>query len=439
MNLKILIFFLVFFLYKNVDAQLNGESEIIKNVHLLWELALKNNSNLKLVQLKTDQLRLDYDVSQAYKYPQIKGNVNIQDNIILPTTAIPGALFGQSNTTKFVQFGTKYNYNTGIYVIKNLFDGQLKALSKIAKENIELNKAEALSSIQTIKVQITQHYYTILLANVSNEILKNDVLIGKSILDLSKQKFEQGLIDGIMYNQAKISYNLIKQQIIQNKELMLNEFASIHKLIGNDTLPINLISNSIEIEELSKKNYIEMGIDKNLLALPYYLKIQKYKHQYIQAGFFPTFTFMGYFGFQNFNNTFSLDFKKSDWTNYQYLSLNVSIPIFVGFANKNKLKSNQIENKIIEEKNKFENFNSKINDEKIIQSNEHFFEIMQESKNNYVLYDEIKKLQYQKYMNGVISQDIFLKSMDEYLKSLQIYINNLSNLLFYQAILISRK
>ena len=82
---------------------------------------------------------------------------------------------------------------------------------------------------------------------------------------------------------------------------------------------------------------------------------------------------------------------------------------------------------------------SKINDEKIIQSNEHFFEIMQESKNNYVLYDEIKKLQYQKYMNGVISQDIFLKSMDEYLKSLQIYINNLSNLLFYQAILISRK
>ena len=159
-----------------------------------------------------------------------------------------------------------------------------------------------------------------------------------------------------MYNQAKISYNLIKQQIIQNKELMLNEFASIHKLIGNDTLPINLISNSIEIEELSKKNYIEMGIDKNLLALPYYLKIQKYKHQYIQAGFFPTFTFMGYFGFQNFNNTFSQDFKKSDWTNYQYLSLNVSIPIFVGFANKNKLKSNQIENKIIEEKNKFENF-----------------------------------------------------------------------------------
>ena len=277
------------------------------------------------------------------------------------------------------------------------------------------------------------------MANVFNEILKNDVLIGKSILDLSKQKFEQGLIDGIMYNQAKISYNLIKQQIIQNKELMLNEFASIHKLIGNDTLPINLISNSIEIEELSKKNYIEMGIDKNLLALPYYLKIQKYKHQYIQAGFFPTFTFMGYFGFQNFNNTFSLDFKKSDWTNYQYLSLNVSIPIFVGFANKNKLKSNQIENKIIEEKNKFENFNSKINDEKIIQSNEHFFEIMQESKNNYVLYDEIKKLQYQKYMNGVISQDIFLKSMDEYLKSLQIYINNLSNLLFYQAILISRK
>ena len=97
---------------------------------MLWELALKNNSNLKLVQLKTDQLRLDYDVSQAYKYPQIKGNVNIQDNIILPTTPIPGALFGQSNTTKFVQFGTKYNYNTGIYVIKNLFDGQLKALSK---------------------------------------------------------------------------------------------------------------------------------------------------------------------------------------------------------------------------------------------------------------------------------------------------------------------
>lgn len=82
MIIKKLIFFLLFFLFKNGNAQLNGDSEIIKNVQLLWEHALKNNSNIKIVQLKTTQLMVDYSVSQAYKYPQIIGNDTLLFNLL---------------------------------------------------------------------------------------------------------------------------------------------------------------------------------------------------------------------------------------------------------------------------------------------------------------------------------------------------------------------
>jgi outer membrane protein len=55
--------------------------------------------------------------------PQVSGNANFQDFIKLPTSLLPGEIFGQPGTQIPVQFGVKYQSTFGLDVSQMLFDG----------------------------------------------------------------------------------------------------------------------------------------------------------------------------------------------------------------------------------------------------------------------------------------------------------------------------
>ncbi|MFX8397141.1 hypothetical protein ABTL72_19265, partial [Acinetobacter baumannii] len=62
----------------------------------------------------------------ASALPTISGSAGFTDYIDIPTSLIPGQIFGQPPGTFIpVQFGTKYNGNAGLQLQQLLFDGQV--------------------------------------------------------------------------------------------------------------------------------------------------------------------------------------------------------------------------------------------------------------------------------------------------------------------------
>jgi outer membrane protein TolC len=223
---------LFFNLQLSVFAQLKVDTIHIDNLDMLWKVALKNNSSQKIYQLKNQQLKVDYNTSRAYLLPQISGSFSGQNNTKLATTPVPGELLGQPNTTQYLQFGNQFVYNTGVTIFKSLFDWQAKAQSNIAKENIALNTAQQLVNEQNLKTQIAQSYFTLLVAKKATEISENDLQVSDSILLITKQKFQQGLVDAIAVNQATVNSNNILLSISQSKELYKNALVSLKILTG---------------------------------------------------------------------------------------------------------------------------------------------------------------------------------------------------------------
>ena len=436
---RCLIVFLFFNLQLAVVAQQKGDTIRIDNLDMLWKMAIENNSSQKIYQLKSQQAKVDYNTARAYLLPQISGSFSGQDNTKLATTPVPGELLGQPNTTQYLQFGKQFVYNTGVTISKSLFDWQAAAQANIAKENIALNTAQQLANGQNLKTQIAQSYFALLVARESIEISEKDLQMSDSIQLITKQKFQQGLVDAITANLSTVNSNSILLGISQSKELYKNAMVSIKILAGiSENTQIELKSLD-HVESLYNSDIKTIEQDKNVLVYSHNIEIQKGQLKMAKAAFLPKFSINSYWGYQQFQDNFGMDFKTDSWKDQRYIALNMSVPIFTGFANKNRLKSNTIQTEIVKQQYKAALDESKINDKSLQETINNYLSITNISKKSFELFGNNLKLNLQKFNEGIISVDIYYKAFDDYLKSENTYLNNLSTLLYNQAIVISRK
>jgi len=435
---KYLIVLLFFNLQLSVFAQLKVDTIHIDNLDMLWKVAMKNNSSQKIYQLKNQQLKVDYNTSRAYLLPQISGSFSGQNNTKLATTPVPGELLGQPNTTQYLQFGNQFVYNTGVTIFKSLFDWQAKAQSNIAKENIALNTAQQLVNEQNLKTQIAQSYFTLLVAKKATEISENDLQVSDSILLITKQKFQQGLVDAIVVNQATLNNNNILINIFQSNELYKNALVSLKILTGIPDHTHIYLKPIDKIESLYNSNITTFDQDKNVLIYSHNVEIQKWQYKMSKAAILPKFSINSYWGYQQFRENLGIDFKSNSWKDYRYVAINMGIPIFTGFANRNKLKSNNIQTEIVKQQYIAALEQSKMNDKSLQETIDNYLLMTNTSKKSFELYGNNLLLNLQKFNEGIISIDIYYKAFDDYLKSENIYLSNLSTLLYNQAFVISR-
>lgn len=424
-NSSLIIFFL--FIAKISTANYI-DTLVISNAEILVKLGLKNNSNLKISKLKISQSSYDYKASNYFKTPQISATFSSEDNLKLPTTAVPGVLVGQPGKFINVSFGKTYTNSMGITAVQSVMDWQRTFQSKIAYQNTQLLKAQEEQSIQNLKIQILQTYYAIITSHSAIKISKKDLQLSDSIVKIIEYKFNSGIIDESSFNLAKVNSNNIKQNIIQSTILLNQSIAYLKNLVD---LPVSTDLQFILPEQLivlNKKPLQEIGSNKSLLPLLQLVKIDSLQIKEAKARYFPKFNLVGYKGYDQFRDNLGIDFSKGSWNDYSFISLMASLPIYSGFLNRNKVKSMMYKNEVSKEQLKSAIQQSILNDQNLLENYQSTVELIEISKDNFELLNKITIANFEKYINGLISLDQYFKSFEDYLKSENVYLNLVSNL-----------
>ncbi|NDE11325.1 MAG: TolC family protein [Chitinophagia bacterium] len=422
-------FLIIFFLFTAKISTANFiDTLVIPNAEVLVKLGLKNNSNLKISKLKISQSSYDYKASNYFKTPQISGTFSSEDNLKLPTTAVPGALVGQPGKFINVSFGKPFTNSIGISAVQSVMDWQRIFQSKIANQNTQLLKAQEEQTIQNLKLQILQTYYAIITSYSAIKISKKDLQLSDSIVKIIEYKFNSGIIDESSFNLAKVNSNNIKQNIIQSTILLNQSIAYLKNLID---LPVSTDLQFILPEQLivlNKKPLQEIGSNKSLLPLLQLVKIDSLQIKEAKARYFPKFNLLGYKGYDQFRDNLGIDFSKGSWNDYSFISLMATLPIYSGFLNKNKVKSMMYKKEVSKEQLRYATQQSMLNDQNLLENYQSTVELIEISKDNFELLNKITTANFEKYINGLISLDLYFKSFEDYLKSENIYLNLVSNL-----------
>ena len=400
--------------------------------------AIKNNPTQAIYQQQIKQAEYNFKASKGYIYPNASGSFNGTDNIHLGVTPVPGELIGRPGTTFYAQFGKQYNYSTGITLNQDILDWTSVFQAKISENNIKLNQLQQDSYIQNLKEQVARVYFSALVAKAALKINGDDMVLADSLAALSAQKLREGTTDIISVNQSKINTYSIQQNQAQSQQLYDQGIENLKILLG--TIPSSelKLSEAINLDSLNEMQIGKMGDDKNLDVYKQQVTIADVQSRSQRSAAYPKLSASAYLGAQQFRSDFGLAFSNTAWTPYRYIGLNLNVPIFTGFANSNKYKSALLQKNIAGIQYDNARQQSEINDRLLFKNHADYLKMVGSAESSFKLYGKNLRLNQQKYQEGIISMDAYLKAFQDYLAAENQYLNNLSQLLSTRSTILSR-
>lgn len=422
-----------------LQAQHSIQSVSLGNVDEAIEQALMNNPDLAGYRLQQEKAYSEFKTARNHGLPVISGGFTGQKNVSLPVTPIPGEILGQPGTVVEAQFGQKYNFSTGITISKNLLDWQNILTTKIAHAGTKLAAAQTDAYRQNLSEQVALYYYTAILAQEALEINHKDLANGDRILVLTRQKQEQGIADQFAVNRAEMNVNNIRQSTGNSSILLEQCLHQLQVLLGME--PGTAISFTEKADETATglPENVVLDPNRNLLVLDQQF-IQSDLNVKLQgAARLPKLNTYAYWGKQQYRQDFGLSFRDGSWSNQRYVGVSLSIPIFTGFTNKNKLKTAKIDRSITGTRQINDQRKSAINDDLLLHGYQKSLLLVKAAHENYLLADRNTGLSFQKYQEGIISLDDYFRTMDDCFTAENAWLNALSSLFSYYATIISRQ
>lgn len=419
-------------------AQSPRDSVQIASLTEAWQYAASHNLQKNILALQTEQAARDLKTAKGNRLPSISGAFSGQHNISLPTTPLPGELFGKPGQTISAQFGQKNSYNTGVSISKDLLDRQQALQTKTAHKHLEINYLQTHSFEQSLEQQIAYHYYTYQIGLQALQAHQRSAQVADSLLLFTQEKFDAGLVDAMALRQAQINQQQVRQHIYHDQLLLSRSQHELQLLLGVDTgQALALRPQALQTDPGAFD--MELGANPELMVSEKQVEVAQLGVRTQQAAQLPKLQLSSYWGLQQFQEDLQLSFKQDSWTPYKYIALNVQIPIFSGLSARNRLKNAKTELEISKQTHADNQRTSQLRDKMLLDEHLSYLHIAQSAQTNERLLLEKLTLSEQKLRTGLISTHAHLSAFEDYLDGYQAYLNALANLYGNYAKIITRK
>lgn len=157
--------------------------------------------------------------------PQISANASFQDYLKVPTSLLPGEVFGQPGTQIPVKFGVKFNSSIGLEVSQLLFDGSYLVGLQASRTYKELSTKNTTRSRIETAVAVTKAYYSVLVSNEQLSLIDANLERLKKSLNDAEQMFKNGFVEKIDVDRLSVLNNNLlteRQNVIRLLALNIN-------------------------------------------------------------------------------------------------------------------------------------------------------------------------------------------------------------------------
>jgi len=328
------------------------------------DYARSNNVQVKNALLNIQiQQQTNRDITSA-ALPNINGSVGMTDYLKIPTSLIPGEIFGQPGTYIPVQFGTKYNSTASIQLSQLLFDGQVFIGLQARKTSIEFQAKNAEVTEEMVKTNIYKIYYQLAASKNQIDLLDANIARLVKLQHDANELYKNGFAEKLDVDKVTVQLANLQSERIKALNSIDVGYYGLKTLMGMPAKDTLVLTEKISADQ----------IKMDLLTDTAYSYTDRKEYQYLQLGkklnefnirryklaYFPTLSLNGNYSKNAQRNTFSF-FGKGDWFTTSYIGLNLAIPIFDGFAKDARIKKATLEMKQTE--NQLDNLRLSIDNE----------------------------------------------------------------------------
>lgn len=346
-----------------VDAQNTTRHEF--TIQQAVEYARKNNVQVKNALLNIQSQQQTNREITAGALPSITGSIGVTDYIKIPTSLLPGEIFGQPAGTYIpVQFGTKYNSTANIQLQQTLFDGQVFIGLKARTTSIEFQTKNMEVTEEAIKTNIYKIYYQLVVSKTQIDLLDANIARLQKLNHDANELFKNGFAEKLDLDKISVQLSNLQTEKIKAFNNISIGYLGLKTLMGmpvKDTLLlIDKINEDQVKEDFSTDTAYQYADRKEFQYLSLAKKLNEFNIKRYQLSYIPILSLNGAYSKNAQRNTFDF-FGKGDWFTTSYVGLNLSVPIFSGFAKSARIARSRIELK--ETENQIENLKLSIDGE----------------------------------------------------------------------------
>jgi len=304
----------------------------------------------KLAALDVEKAKNKVNETISIGLPQVSASLSYLNNIEIPSTVIPGDFIpnGKPGELVAIRFGSEQSMDASITANQLIFDGSYLVGLQATKVYLELSKNDKEKSLIELKKLVTQAYGNVLVAEKNLEILKKNQKSLDVIAFETEEIYKNGLIEEQDKDQAKLNYQRITNQYEdagRQLELAKNQLKFIMGLPVNSNIVLSdnlekITETSMDADFAHKELIIDNHIEyKSILTQE---KATSLLTRQQKSVYLPKLT--GFYTYQqnSFENEFNF-YGDAVWLSGQFFGINLSVPIFTSFGNKNRVQQAKID------------------------------------------------------------------------------------------------
>ena len=309
------------------------------------EYAHKNNTQVKNALLNLDIQKQQNRGTTAAALPTLSGNLAGTKYFNIPVQVIPSGAFGNPQD-EAVGFGLPYNSTASLQLQQLLFDGQVFVGLQARKASIDFQTKNVEVTNEAIKTNVEKVYYQLVVSKTQIKLLDANIARLEKLQHDTKELYKNGFAEKLDVDKIDVQMTNLKTQKLSVENSISIGYLGLKTLIGmpvkdvlvlTDTLGEAQIKDGIlqdspyKYEDRKEYQYAMLGKKLNEY------NIKRYKLSYL-----PTIALSGTYAQQAYRHTF--DFLQSgNWYPASWVGLNISVPIFDGFAKDAKLKEARLD------------------------------------------------------------------------------------------------
>lgn len=310
-------------------------------------IALQNNSNVKMSQLDQKVSNANYRQTDAVFLPQINlGYTAISTNN--PLNAFGFLLQQESVTamdfdpTKLNNPGARQNYGTQVDAKLPLFNLDMIYARKGAKAQEEVYKHKAQRTQEYIEFEVRKAYSQLQMSYQARNVLQKSLDDVKQIHQSVTNFFNQGLIQKSDVLNAQVQVNTIESALAKAESNIHNASDGLRLLMGMDSESAVFSTDSLLQKPTLHQDQTLSVYRSDILALSKAVDATDMMVKSSKMAFLPR---INAFGSYNLNDNKAFKFRNDSYL----VGINLSWNIFSGNQNRSKMKSAQFQHDKMQE------------------------------------------------------------------------------------------
>ena len=310
------------------------------------DYAYKNSPNY--LNSQNDVLMAKYKRKEVLgmAMPQVGVSVDMKNFLEIPTSLIPGEIFGAPPGTFLpVKFGTTFQATGTAQASLLVFSADYLVGLKATKEYISLMNINVTRSKTDLVSQVSKAYYGVLVNKERIKLLDANITKLEKLLSDTKAFNKQGFVEQIDVDRLEVAFNNLtteKQKIERLISLSENVLKFQMGYAGQDKLVLTDSLNVSDNTEISVSK-IDVAKRSEFQLLESQQRLNTINVKRLQFGYLPTLVAYGSLGYAGMRNDLDFFNRTHSWFPTALIGATLSLNLFDGFQRHYRIQQAKLE------------------------------------------------------------------------------------------------